>query len=103
MKKKSILTLDILLIIITLALIVIGVLFIYSSGISSTGILLSREYVRQIIWAVSGIALMILIALIDYERFKSLAPYIYGFFILLLISLIVLVIFFPGISISSTL
>jgi len=85
MKKKSILTFDILLIINTIALIVVGILFIYSSGISSAGILLSREYIRQIIWAVSGIILMILIALIDYERFKTFALYIYGFFIILLV------------------
>jgi rod shape determining protein RodA len=85
MKSKTVFTLDIVLILSTIALVVIGILFIYSSGISSTGILFSREHIRQIIWAGTGFILLFLIALLDYERFKMMALYIYGFFILLLV------------------
>jgi rod shape determining protein RodA len=85
MRKKSALTLDFTIILGTIALIVIGVLFIYSSGISSTGIIYSREYIRQIIWAGSGVVLMILFALLDYTRLKPFSLFIYAFFILLLI------------------
>lgn len=85
MKTKRIFTLDLFLIISTLILVVIGILFIYSSGISSTGILFSREYIRQIIWAGTGLVLMFAITFIDYERFRHLAPYIYGVFVLLLV------------------
>lgn len=85
MKSRSAFTLDIILILAAVALVVIGILFIYSSGISSTGILFSREYIRQIIWAGSGIVIMFFIAFLDYERFRIFSPYIYGLFILLLI------------------
>lgn len=85
MRKKSVLTVDLTIIIATLALIIIGVLFIYSSGITSAGIIYSKEYVRQIIWAGSGLVLMFLFAFIDYTRFKAFSPFIYAFFILLLI------------------
>jgi rod shape determining protein RodA len=85
MKSKTVFTLDIVLILSTIALVVIGILFIYSSGISSTGILFSREYIRQIIWAGTGFVLLFLIAFLDYERFKRSALYIYGFLILLLV------------------
>lgn len=85
MRKKSVLTLDLTIILAPLVLIIIGILFIYSSGITSAGIIYSKEYIRQIIWAGSGLVLMILFAFIDYTRFKVFSPFIYAFFILLLI------------------
>ena len=85
MRKKSVLTFDLTIIIATLALVIIGILFIYSSGITSAGIIYSKEYIRQIIWAGSGLVLMFLFAFIDYTRFKVYSPFIYAFFILLLI------------------
>ena len=37
-------------------LMVIGVLFIYSSGVTSAGDLVSTEYAKQIVWAATGLA-----------------------------------------------
>ena len=85
MRRHTVFVLDITLIISTLALVIIGILFIYSSGISSTGIVNSKEYIRQIVWAGSGVALMLLFSFVDYNRLRHAAIYIYGFFILLLI------------------
>jgi rod shape determining protein RodA len=64
---------------------IIGILFIYSSGVSSTGIVFSNEYIRQIIWASTGLVILLGIAFLDYERLRFLAVYIYFFFIALLI------------------
>lgn len=50
------------------ALMVIGVLFIYSSGVNSEGVLVTNEYVKQIVWAVTAVALMLAVALIEPKR-----------------------------------
>ncbi len=42
----------------------IGILFIYSSGINSNGENVSNEYIKQIIWALTGIVLLVLVTLL---------------------------------------
>lgn len=69
----------------TIALTAIGVLSIFSSGMTSEGILVSHEYLKQLIWALSGLVLMIIVSVIDFSRIKDYSPIIYGFFVLLLI------------------
>ena len=72
-----------------LALMVIGIAFIYSSGITSDGRQISREWLRQILWAVSGITLMIGMAFIDYRQWKPLSIILYiGLIVALLLVLI---------------
>lgn len=68
----------------TLALVVIGIFSIYSSGVTAEGVVVSNEYIKQIIWAVLGIALMILVASLDYTRTKDYSFFVYLFFILVL-------------------
>ncbi len=69
----------------TLGLVVIGILSIYSSGMTSEGVQVSNEYVKQIIWAVSGLFLMGLTMLLDYNRTKDYSLFVYVFFLLVLI------------------
>ncbi len=64
---------------------VIGILFIYSSGISSTGINMSNEYIKQIIWASVGLVILIFFNFLDYGQLKNLSRYFYILFIILLI------------------
>ncbi|HNY21369.1 MAG TPA: FtsW/RodA/SpoVE family cell cycle protein, partial [Treponemataceae bacterium] len=52
----------------TILLTTIGVSFIYSSGITSDGQSLSNEYIKQIVWALAGIVIMLLFAISDYRR-----------------------------------
>ncbi|RKX85504.1 MAG: rod shape-determining protein RodA [Spirochaetes bacterium] len=85
MKKVSFIGFDFLLFFAVLGLIIIGILFIYSSGVTSTGVVVSNEYIKQIIWAISGIVLFVLFSYISYERYKNWAVYIYFISILLLI------------------
>jgi len=69
----------------TLALVVIGILSIYSSGVTADGIVVSNEYVKQIVWAVLGIGLMVLVATLDYTRTKDYSFFVYVFFLLALL------------------
>ncbi|MDR0504063.1 MAG: rod shape-determining protein RodA [Treponema sp.] len=82
MSFREILKLDYLLLLPVIILLVFGILFIYSSGITSAGIQVSDEYVRQIIWASGGMVIALALALIDYRRFYNLSLYIYLFSLL---------------------
>ncbi|MCL2277011.1 MAG: rod shape-determining protein RodA [Treponema sp.] len=77
MRIRSILGIDFLLLLPVLILIVLGILFIYSSGINSDGIQVSSEHQRQIIWAVVGFAAAIVLSIFNYRRFYNFALYIY--------------------------
>ncbi len=71
------------------ALIIVGILFIYSSSIDSNGICTNRQHIKQIIWAAVGFVLMIFFALYDYRKFESsaLTLYIIGAIVLVLTKL----------------
>ncbi|MDL2229928.1 FtsW/RodA/SpoVE family cell cycle protein, partial [Treponema sp. OttesenSCG-928-L16] len=56
---------------------VFGILFIYSSGISSSGVQMSNEYIRQIVWAVLGFIVALALVLVDYRRLYDLSLYFY--------------------------
>ena len=80
--KKAIAEMDFAILGVALGLTALGILSIYSSGLTSEGIHVSNEYFKQLLWAVSGIALLALVSLIDYQRMKDYSPFIYAFFIL---------------------
>lgn len=61
----------------TLTLVAIGILFVYSAGVSADAVVPSSEYVKQIVWALTGLVLLFLVAIADYSRTRDLAPYIY--------------------------
>jgi rod shape determining protein RodA len=77
MRPRDFLEIDFPLFLSSLILTVFGILFIYSSGITSSGVLVSTEYIRQIIWAVIGIILSLVIAMINYRRIYDLSLYLY--------------------------
>ena len=77
MKVRNILGIDYLLLLPVTMLIVMGILFIYSSGINSDGILVSNEYSKQIVWACVGLIAAVVISFINYRRFYNLSIYIY--------------------------
>ena len=86
MRPRSLFSFDLVLFGATLALTVVGVLFVYSSGVSSTGVVLSREYVKQIIWVALGLVLLLATVFAGYRRLEELSPYVYGFLVILLIA-----------------
>lgn len=85
MKNRFFAKFDYLLILIVLTLIGIGIMFIYSSSVNSQGVSVSNAYIKQIIWASIGLVLMVLVTLYDYRKVESIALYLYGFIILVLI------------------
>lgn len=90
MKIKSFFSFDISIIISTLMLMVFGVLFIYSSGITSTGQNLSNEYIMQIIWITTGIILFLAVVFSELHFFRRWSLYLY---VLTIIALIITLFF----------
>jgi rod shape determining protein RodA len=77
MRVRDILDIDFFIIFAAIILSVFGVLFIYSSGVTSTGNQASQEYIRQIIWAAAGIILALALALFDYKKLREWSPWLY--------------------------
>jgi len=77
MRIRTFFEIDLLLIFATIALVVFGILFIYSSGITSEGVLISDEYIRQIVWASAGLVIALLISMLNYRRIYDLYIYFY--------------------------
>jgi len=84
MQERSVFGVDILLVIATVALMTIGVLFIYSSGVTSDGISFSTEWIRQLVWVALGLGILVAVSVFDYARLRDLSPYIYGILLLVL-------------------
>jgi len=77
MKFTNIAKIDYLLLLPILILLVFGIMFIYSSGITSAGNQSSNEYIKQIIWASAGLIIALSLSLVNYRRFYSISLYIY--------------------------
>jgi rod shape determining protein RodA len=77
MRLRNLLEMDFFLLVAALLLSIFGILFIYSSGVTSAGVLVSTEYMRQIIWSIGGLVLALALALINYRRFYDLSLYLY--------------------------
>ncbi len=63
----------------------IGIAFIYSSGINSSGLLVSNEYFKQIIWAFTGLIFLVTITLVDYRRFADRTALFFAIALILLV------------------
>jgi rod shape determining protein RodA len=85
MRLRNFLEIDFPLIFSAIVLSVFGILFIYSSGVTSAGAVVSNEYLRQIIWSVAGLVVALVVAMIDYRRLYDLSIYLYFGALLLLV------------------
>lgn len=85
MKIKSLLNIDLAVFLSMIILMIIGVLFIYSSGITSTGIRISNEFIYQIVWIISGLIIFFIVMFSDYAILRQWSFYIYAGAIFLLI------------------
>jgi rod shape determining protein RodA len=77
MRARDLLEIDYFLLLSTVVLSIFGILFIYSSAVTSSGVLVSQEYIRQIIWSTAGFTIALVLAMIDYRRIRNLAVYLY--------------------------
>ncbi|HAK68939.1 MAG TPA: rod shape-determining protein RodA [Treponema sp.] len=75
MKVKIYERFDFFIILAVLVLSVLGVLFIYSSGIDSSGLLKNKDYYKQIVWCIVGFVLMLSCTFIDYRKLKRYTGY----------------------------
>ena len=63
MNIRNITNFDYLLFLSVIGLSLIGILFIYSSGVNSAGVSVSSEYIKQLIWAISGLVFLLAVSL----------------------------------------
>ncbi|MDR2535766.1 MAG: rod shape-determining protein RodA [Treponema sp.] len=85
MKVQDILGIDFLLLLASISLTTFGILFIYSSGVTSAGELVSNEYIKQIVWGVSGLVIAMILSIINYHKLQNISLYFYIATLLLLI------------------
>jgi rod shape determining protein RodA len=90
LRLRNLLEVDYFLLLASLVLVVVGVLFIYSSGMTPDGIVITNEYRRQMIWALAGLVIAVGIAMFNYRRVYDLTIYFYLATLLLLVYTLVL-------------
>jgi rod shape determining protein RodA len=76
-RKGSIFEFDFIIFFSMLGLMTFGVLFIYSSGVNSSGQLISNEHIHQIIWIVTALIIYFLLQIPKYESLRKAALKIY--------------------------
>jgi rod shape determining protein RodA len=74
---RDLLEIDYSLLLAAAVLSVFGILFIYSSAITSTGVLVSQEYMRQILWSSAGLVIALFLSMVNYRRFREITVYLY--------------------------
>src|SRR5690606_415250 len=89
-RQSTAFSFDVILVGSAFLLIVLGILFIYSSGVTLDGQQTSSEYIRQIVWAILGLLLMAGAALVKMDWIKALTP---AAFILCLVLMILTIAF----------
>ena len=90
MRLKDVLEIDFFILFSVMILMVIGIVFIYSSGTVT-----SRQYIYQIIFASSGFILVLIMSMLNYGRLYNISLYIY---LIALIPLVCTLIFGPSVS-----
>lgn len=85
MKIKFFQLIDWIMLLCVLLLAVTGIFFIYSSAINQQGQLVTKEYIKQIIWVSLGLVLLIAAAIYDYRNFERYISIVFGVLIILLI------------------
>ena len=77
MRLRDILEIDFFILFAVIILLIFGILFIYSSGVTSAGTQVSQEYIKQIIWAAVGVMFACGLSLFDYKKLREWSPYFY--------------------------
>jgi len=77
MRIRNFLEIDFIILFAVICLTAVGILFIYSSGLSSPGTHMATEYLRQIVWVLFGLVLALAISMFNYKRVYDLTIYFY--------------------------
>ncbi len=84
-RGSSIFEFDFIIFLAMIALMTIGGLFIYSSGVNAAGQIVSREYILQIVWIGSALLIYFLLQLPQYNVLQKYSIQIYAILTILLI------------------
>ncbi|HTH14577.1 MAG TPA: rod shape-determining protein RodA, partial [Spirochaetia bacterium] len=84
-RTRPLLTIDPLLGLSVVGLLTMGVLFIYSSGVNSAGVLLTTEYLKQILWGGVALAVLVSFSYVNYNLLRDLSFWLYVLFLVLLL------------------
>ena len=84
-RSRATLSIDPLLALSVVGLMTVGVMFIFSSGVNSAGVLVTTEYLKQLAWV--GVALIVLVTFsyVNYNFLRELSLWAYIFFLLLIL------------------
>lgn len=82
---KSLSRIDFLMLAAVFVLMFLGVMFIYSSGISSVGINTSNEFLKQLVKMFTGLFVLLFFSLYDIEKIKTISFFTYLILIIILI------------------
>ena len=85
---RQILRMDLVMLLMTLVLMLMGIFFVYSAGYQHHDLPVHGLYKRQIVWVIVGLCLYFGIAFFDYERIGDLAAWIYLGSILLVVGVL---------------
>jgi rod shape determining protein RodA len=80
MKKyqASFFTVDFLLLCASLMLFVVGLMFVFSTAVDNEGLITNHAYIRQLLFGLVGIVLMVSISLSDYRFWDNFIPFFYA-------------------------
>jgi rod shape determining protein RodA len=84
-RGRSFLQFDPLILVAMVALMVLGVMFIYSSGVTSAGELVSDQYISQIVWIATALLIYVVLQFVDYGLLRRWSVHLYVIVILMLI------------------
>ena len=85
MKKNILESFDLIILLCVLVLVFTGIAFIYSSGVNSDGILVTNEYVKQIVWVGIGMVFLAFFALTDYRKCERISGWLFVVLLLVLV------------------
>jgi rod shape determining protein RodA len=84
-KLRLVPQLDFIIFFASLVLVIFGVAFIYSAGVDSSGVSISNEYVKQILFAISGLVPLFLAFFVDLRKYTRYCTVLYAILNLVLL------------------
>ncbi len=90
LQKNEIYKIDYLLVFVSIGLVFIGIMMIYSAGFDPIDKINSGLYQKQIFWFIAGLLCMIALTLVNYKILGDYSVYIYAaVFVLLILTLLI--------------
>jgi rod shape determining protein RodA len=84
-KRPSLSAFDLMLPAAVLALVAVGILFIYSAGLDTGSARSSGAWIRQLVWAITGFAIMLFFTFFNLSTLRTYALAIYAATLLLIV------------------